>query len=232
MHPLREAISRHALDVDQINLRESLAEFAAHQMSKVGSEIALMGNIIGEDRLHGASSTGNGSDELAGMGLLLQIAGELTATSASLFASRHTYSAASLLRQLVEVEYLAWAFDTRDKDAERWLRSSNEERQQFFKPAKLRAASEGKFRGKDYGYHCEMAGHPTPTGQILLANDLMSTQLLLSDLLGHVGRIWDHAVSWAVHNNEPAILTRRSEMRERFREWLDGDRLTRLPPPP
>jgi hypothetical protein len=38
-------------------------------------------------------------------------------------------------------------------------------REEFFRPANLRKASEGKFRDKDYGFHCELGGHPVPTGQ-------------------------------------------------------------------
>ena len=82
------------------------------------------------------------------------------ALTCSMTAGWH-YAAAALVRQLVEVEYLAWAFDARDSDAERWLRSTAEERRDFFAPAKLRKAAQGKFRGKDYGHHCEMGGQST-----------------------------------------------------------------------
>jgi hypothetical protein len=34
-----------------------------------------------------------------------------------LFSNRQHYAAAALLRQLVEVEYLAWAFGTNNSDA-------------------------------------------------------------------------------------------------------------------
>ena len=79
------------------------------------------------------------------MSVLLRVAGQLTSASADLFADGRHYAAAALLRQMVEIEYLAWAFETRDGDGERWLRSNQQERQEFFKPAKLRAAAQGKF---------------------------------------------------------------------------------------
>lgn len=41
---------------------------------------------------------------------------------------------------LFEVEYLAWAIETRNRDGERWLRSAKKERETFFRPAKLRQA--------------------------------------------------------------------------------------------
>src|SRR5205823_2197876 len=83
----------------------------------------------------------------------------------------------------------------------RWLRSDSEQRRNFFTPAKLRQAADGKFRGKDYGYHCELGGHPVPTSWILLRRDEVTSQLLLSDLLGHTGRIWDHLLRWSEGND-------------------------------
>lgn len=108
----------------------------------------------------------------------------------------HPYAGAALLRQVVEVEYLAWAFSVRDKDAQAWLRSDKKERQKFFAPVKLREASGGKFRNKDYGYHCELGGHPTPTSRILFNNRTQTNQLLLSDLIGHAEQIWNYFVVW------------------------------------
>jgi hypothetical protein len=35
---------------------------------------------------------------------------------------------------MVEIEYLAWAFESRDRDAERWLRSDKDDQHDFFKP--------------------------------------------------------------------------------------------------
>jgi hypothetical protein len=121
--------------------------------------------------------------------MLLRIGSELVSACTDLFADGRHYAAAALLRQLVEIEYLAWAFETRDQDGERWLRSTRTERQSFFTPAKLRDASGGRFRGKDYGYHCELGGHPVPEATLLLKENEVVAQVLLSDLLGHTGRI-------------------------------------------
>jgi hypothetical protein len=66
----------------------------------------------------------------------LRISAELVSASTDLFGDGRHYAAAALLRQLVELEYLAWAIETRHEDAEKWLRSSRVERESFFKPAK------------------------------------------------------------------------------------------------
>jgi hypothetical protein len=193
-----------------------------------------IGHVLGGDRVNGDSPQGHGSDEVVAVSLLLRIASQLTSASADLFADGRTYAAAALVRQIVEIEYLAWAFDTRNKDAERWLRSTREERESFFRPAKLRQDSCGTFRGKDYGHHCELGGHPVPRSSVLLRDDIACGQLLLSDLLGHTGRIWDHVLDWTEQNTwvAPVVIPFREEMLRRYGEWKATDGLTQLPPPP
>lgn len=232
---LTKTAAREAAEDEAVaKLRIGLAEFTANTFRQVGDELHAVGHIFGSDRVNGHSPGGHGSDEIVAVSLLLRIGGQLTSAIADLFADGRQYAAAALLRQMVEIEYLAWAFETRDKDAERWLRSTKEERETFFKPCKLRQASNGKFRGKDYGYHCELGGHPVPGSFILLKNDAAIGQLLLSDLLGHTGRIWDHVLDWAGANAwaAPILVRRREEMWRRYTEWKAADSLTCLPPPP
>lgn len=204
VEPGREEVRQVATNPSLRRRRHSLAVWSAKTLLAAGRELHVAGHIVGPDRVRGHSPFGHGSDEVVAVSVLLRICSQLTSASADLFKDGRTYAAAALLRQLVEVEYLAWAIETRDRDGERWLRSTKEERESFFKPAKLRQAAEGKFRGKDYGYHCELAGHPVPGANILLDGDVAVGQLLLSDLLGHVGRIWIislaglGATTWAV----------------------------------
>lgn len=229
----RDAVRAVAVDERIATLRYQLATFTGQVFDRAGDELHAVGHVFGSDRRDGLSPFGHGSDEVVGVSLLLRIAAQLTVSSAELFAKGHAYAAAALLRQLVEVEYLAWAFDVRDHDAERWLRSTREERETFFKPSKLRQASQGKFRGKDYGYHCELGGHPVSGAHILLRGDVATSQLLLSDLLGHTGRIWDHLLNWAGKNEwATPLLTHRDEMQRRYDEWKKVDQLVGLPPPP
>ncbi|MGE0295018.1 MAG: hypothetical protein AB7P97_21940 [Hyphomonadaceae bacterium] len=225
-----EAASRDAALILQ---RYQLARFAAKTCIDAGRELHLVGHFVGSDRVSGASPFGHGRDETVGVGLLLRIAGDLLNSATDLFEKGSAYSASALTRQMVEVEYLAWAFETRDSDAEKWLRSNREEREQFFSPRKLREAARGKFRGKDYGYHCEQGGHPVPTGRILLDPNPARDGLLMSDLLGHVGRIWDHLNRWAEQDLHGQSVTKRTPaMREKFMAWKRADPLVDLPPPP
>lgn len=230
---LLAAASKAATDPAQIAARYDLAKFVAETFERAGEELQAVGEIFGGDRVGGKSPYGHGSDEIVAVSLLLRIGGQLTSASADLFADGRHYAAAALLRQMVEIEYLAWAFESRDHDAERWLRSTADERRSFFTPAKLRQAANGKFRGKDYGYHCELGGHPVPNSSVLLRQNKVTCQFLLSDLLGHAGRIWDHLLDWSAGNGWAApIQSRREGMHERFDLWKKMDELNRLPPPP
>ena len=232
IEPTREAMAAAANDKNVSACRHELARFSSNQLQEAGNELHLIGHFIGPDRAQGNSPFGHGNDETVAVSVLLRVAGQLVSASADLFGDGRHYAAAALLRQMVEIEYLAWAFETRDGDAERWLRSDQQERQKFFTPAKLRAAAQGTFRGKDYGYHCELGGHPVPQAGILLGGDSAIGQLLLSDMLGHVGRIWNHLSGWARQNeNGGPILRRTRAMSIRFQEWNAKDRLVDLPPP-
>lgn len=227
------AARRAAEDKALVALRRELAAFTAETFSRVGEELHAVGHIFGPDRASGVSPGGHGSDEIVAVSLLLRIAGQLTSASADLFEDGRQYAAAALLRQMVEIEYLAWAFETRNNEAERWLRSTPDERRSFFTPAKLRQAANGKFRGKDYSYHCELGGHPVPGSAILFQKNVLTGQLLLSDLLGHTGRIWDHLLDWSAGNDWAVpIHNRREAMHLRYRAWRQADTLNALPPPP
>lgn len=194
---LKKLVSQASSDEVLCAARKNLAFFTAEVFAGVGEKLYGVGYIFRTDRRKGKSPFGFGSDEVVAMSVLLRMGGQLISASAQLLTEGKPYAGAALSRQIVEIEYLAWAFDTRDQDAERWLRSDKAEREKFFRPAKLREAAGDRFRGKDYGFHCELGGHPVPTGTILLRDDRPTIQLLLSDLIGHSGGAWDHFVGWA-----------------------------------
>lgn len=230
---ISDAISLAASDKTLRKQRSQLAHFASEIFLSAGTELHVLGHLVGSDRTDSVSPFGHGSDETVAVSVLLRIAGQLVSSSADLFEDGRKYAAAALLRQMVEIEYLAWAMETRDREGERWLRSNRQERESFFTPANLRRAAEGKFRGKDYGYHCELGGHPVPGASVLLDDDSVVSQLLLADLLGHAGRIWDHLIGWSrkSSNGEPT-LSRGRAMSQRFGEWKSNDPLAALPSPP
>jgi hypothetical protein len=230
----KNEIRRSATDSSQIHARMNLARTTASTFQTVGEQLHVIGHIVGTDRRDGKSPFGHGDDATVAVSMLLRIGSQLISGSAELFDGGRHYAGSALVRQLVEVEYLAWAFETKDEDATRWLRSTRAERGKFFSPRKLREAAGKRFRGVDYGYHCELGGHPVPRSWMLLSDDIAIAQLMLSDCLGHAGRIWDHVVGWAKGQTHPSspVLSKADEMLNQFREWKSVDLLVNLPPPP
>lgn len=229
---LKLAIRAAALDPKAIEMRAALAKFTANTFQQVGTKLHVFGHLLGPDRKTGASPFGHGDDAAVAISLLLRIGSQLVSASADLISDGRHYAGAALVRQLVEVEYLAWAFETKDEESARWLRSSKEERLTFFTPAKLRKSADGRFRSVDYGHHCELGGHPVPGSWQLLSDDTAMAQLLLSDCLGHSGRIWDHIVGWSnSHLLSDIVRSAAAAMLEKYTAWKQIDHLTELPQP-
>lgn len=226
------AVRAAATNAQLVEMRRELVTLTAFTFSISGDMFCVGGHIFGYDCVEGRSPFGHGSDETVAVGMLLRIGGGLVRASQELFNRRLQYAAAALLRQLVEIEYLAWAFDANDREGEKWLRSSPSERREFFTPAKLRRAARGRFRAKDYGFHCELGGHPVPSATILLGEDAAVTQFLLSDLLGHAGRTWNHVLAWAKRKGyEPHLCEVNGPMVKAYGDWAAADPLYAIPPP-
>ncbi|MBA15240.1 MAG: hypothetical protein CMN73_02675 [Sphingomonas sp.] len=229
----RAAMRDAALDLVGIKARMAFAQHTAETFKDVGTKLHAWGHMLGTDRRNGLSPFGHGDDAAVAVSMLLRIASEIVSGCADLVASGRHYAGAALVRQLVEVEYLAWAFETKDEEAARWLRSTREERERFFKPSKLRKASGGRFRGTDYSYHCELGGHPVPGSWRLLTNAEATGQLMLFDCLTHSTHIWGHVFEWAKGYMLGQIIADKHEaMVAQFTEWQRVDGFTVLPPPP
>ena len=229
----RQAVRDAALHPEIIAARMSLAHFTANTFREVGTKLQVFGHLLGTDRREGLSPFGHGDDAAVAVSMLLRIGGQLVSGSADLIADGRHYAGSALIRQLVEVEYLAWAFEAKNEVSAQWLRSTKEERFSFFTPAKLRKSADGRFRSADYSYHRELGGHPVPGSWVLLNDDAAMPQLILSDCLGYSGRIWDHVVGWAsIYSLGDIIKSAATDMTNRYAEWKKIDPLTILPPPP
>lgn len=170
--------------------RTALAALVA-ALKDTGDLLHISGSMVGPDRLSGASRHGNGTDALVAMARICQTARSLVLGAEQLLSTENGYAAAALNRQLVEVEYLAWAFAEERAEAESWMRSTREERLRRWQPRHLRERSQGRFRGSDYIDHCEIGGHPSPEGcQVLLDADDVRRELLLYEALNHGYSAW------------------------------------------
>ena len=106
-----EAIQAAAVDAVAKAERCELAAFSAALFWVVGTELHVLGRLIGLERVSGDSPFGHGNDETIAVSVLLRIASQLISASADLFGDGRHYAAAALSRQIVEIEYLAWAFE-------------------------------------------------------------------------------------------------------------------------
>ncbi len=71
-----------------------------------------------------------------------------------------------------------------------------------------------------------------PGAYVLLRGDKGIAQLILSDLLGHTGHIWDHVVAWARANSlGDYVRDSNEEMARKYAHWKEVDPLLGLPPP-
>jgi hypothetical protein len=104
---IRIAVSAAALDPKLVTIRKDLSLFASGVFSDVGTQLHVAGHIIGTDQKEGKSPFPHGSDEVVGMSVLLRIGSQLISASAELLTEGRPYAGAALLRQIVEIEYLA-----------------------------------------------------------------------------------------------------------------------------
>jgi len=130
-----------------------------------------------------------------GVAVLTEMAGELAQGAVSLFSRELWYAGGSLVRQLIEAEYLFWLFAREDGAAAGWVDSTPEAVRRTFRPASLRRRSAGTFRDSEYWTHCDLGGHPNPKGRLLLrehSNPLGSHDWLWVDLVQHLNRLWPY----------------------------------------
>jgi hypothetical protein len=113
-----QAIAQAAgLDDDAAESRRQVCLTVATTLANAGDSLWVGGSIIGGDRVSGVSPFRFGSDAVVGLATVTQIGGELCSGTISLLDLDNRYAAMALLRQLVEVEYLAWAFAEDNEEA-------------------------------------------------------------------------------------------------------------------
>ena len=164
--------------------------------------------------------------QISAISMLLQMAGELAATSAELLSTGRHYAGAALVRQIVEIEYLTWTFKEKFRHPEKWLDSTFEERMQQFSPGQLRKTSKGRFLFKDYQDHCEQGGHPVPRGAALLnGSNEAGAQVLLADLLTHCWRTLDQVGQWSAEfpGAQKIIHLAASKLWGPLKKWSGAD---------
>lgn len=190
-----------------------------------------------------AAADGVDQEQTLGIATVIQIGAELSAASMTLLEAEHAYSAAALLRQLVEIEYVAWALAEDLDEAVRWVRTTDyRQRQKFFGLQRMRERSKGAFRDEEYWAHCSAGGHPHPHGVLLLRSETPGMDLMMppeerigplwDDLTLHLVAIWEYLVVAVRRHPFGDLLTERRTQRvidaiDTWREAADTARRSR-----
>jgi hypothetical protein len=188
-----------------------------------GQLLWVAGALVGPDRVTGRSPFGFGNDRVVGLAVVAQVGGELCAGAVTLLDVGNLYATAALLRQLVEVEYLAWAFAEDDEEAAAWLRSTKEERMQIWQPRHVRGRSAGRFRAQDYGHHCDIGGHPTPDARRALPDhETIPACVWWGELATHGAGAWGYIARAAEKLGHPLKGTALEEVVAAWRSRSSG----------
>jgi hypothetical protein len=119
----------------------------------------------------------------------------LSAGAVQLVRLLNLYPAWTLVRQLVEIEFVLWRFTQDSNNMSLWLHSTADERRQNWKPSKIYRDNDNEYRQKDYLFHCQLGGHPTPIGTLVAAQGNIaprSTAALLTETTDHSWEAWRH----------------------------------------
>jgi len=188
------ALRQAAENEQAMAARRSLCRALVTAFEATGQALRVGGHLLGSGRVDGSSPFGNGDDGMVALGYLSSTCASLISGAVELLTEGNCYAASSLNRQLVELEYLGWAFAEDHAEAASWLRSSRQDRLNRWQPRHLRDRSNGRFRGTDYAEHCEIGGHPTPKGVRILSMDNAPrvTELLFSETATHGLSSWKY----------------------------------------
>ncbi|MDO8213468.1 hypothetical protein [Conexibacter sp. CPCC 206217] len=230
----RKTLDEAADDKRSRAARENVCRQLALVFREAGHQLWVYGHLIGGDRVAGDSPFDFGSDGLVGLSTVTQIGGELLSGANALLDQDNSYGAAALIRQMVEVEYLAWAFAEDPDEATTWLRSQRDERLKMWQPRHLRERSQGRFRGSDYRHHCEFGGHPTPTGMVLLPCHARGPAVERYEIALHGTSAWEY-VSVAAerfgYGEQVRSVAEATGLTEAIGAWREDDRLWHIRKP-
>jgi hypothetical protein len=226
----RKLVGKAAADDVSRAAREGVCRTLAAAFRSAGELLWVCGYTLGTYRRDGVSPFGFGSDATVGLALVIEIAGELFSGAITLLSDGNLYGCAALSRQIVEVEYLAWAFAEDQEEAMMWLRSTPDQRRGMWQPRHLRKRAGDRFRAADYHRHCERGGHPTPEAETLLPAHRQERWPELSwlDLAEHGVSAWRYMMDAADHLGYGDQIRSTADARglpDAITHWEQNDRL-------
>ncbi|WP_280294397.1 hypothetical protein [Nocardia abscessus] len=228
---------------DKEGVEANMEEYAADpkmRQSRVDAAVSLvraMRAAAGSLRNRAADMHEQGRiqerDSYEGVSRVTMTAAALGAGAIHLIDVDNHYPAYALLRQVVETEFVLWKFQHDPSSVAAWLNSDREKREQGWKPSRIYRDVDNDYRQKDYSGHCELGGHPTPTGTLLVMQQpsAVAEASLFGDLINHLKEAHAHVVTVAdVLDKRSSSATQsidnpsRAELENVLAHWGQTDR--------
>lgn len=210
----------------------------------VTSSLVSIGGWIGVDSFIGAGDMDDTSGHephsvdrdrhaaFRALAAVIEMASELATGAIGLLDGGQRFAAAALIRQLIETEYLLKAFSVDFTEAARWAGSTPDDIRRSFAPKTMRSV--GGFSNREYWQHCDMGGHPAPSGRVLLrfnlvvppSEDEVMTASVWGDLAQHLRRLWvtlDELLQREHARYETVRAGDHGPVREAIDEWVSLD---------
>ena len=166
--------------------------------------------------------------EVNGLGTLAKIGAELARGAIALLRADNLYAAGALVRQHVEVEFLARAFAIDHQVVSTWLGSGRGERSDFWSPdGRSRRVGNGLL-ADDYTRHCEVGGYPTMRAARLLPGPARTRPAeVWVDLAGHLDTTLQHVIAATerLHSSTSAASWNLPEVGRAIDDWRRTDGL-------
>lgn len=174
---------------------------------------------------------GQAFSEFRAVSTVACMAAELAAAAVDAARKQRYYVVGTLIRQLIECEYLLTLFSNDLEHARWWRESTPDEVRTEFTPKKMRRLT--GFADQEYWDHCATGGHPAPKGARLLEkldparrSWPYSAAELLIDLGLHLRRIWRSIDALLVKHHARYAQVRaaeREQAEEAWPRWLEAD---------
>lgn len=155
-------------------------------------------NVMNDTSLRNGLAV-DGRDSLSAVSLVAVTFAALAGGIYQLAERDNLYPATTLLRQLVEAEFILWKFAQGEAEMLAWYRSTEDERRAHWRPSTIYRDTNNDYRQKDYARHCEMGGHPTPLGARMAAGvpSFRPLASIFTDVLTHSRDAWQYLMESA-----------------------------------
>jgi hypothetical protein len=183
---LADALNTSLADDGAQALRERAATEIPRHLTENGHRLAIH-HWLGADAAATAFATAT------------EMAAELSEGARQLFEAGLWYPGIVLVRQLIECHYLLTLMADDREEAKAWMTSSRDEIVARFMPRHMRQRATRNFRLSEYQTHCDLGGHPNPTGRSLLRHHMgsriLSPRCHWVDLAQHLAETWSSFVA-------------------------------------